>query len=326
VDVEGTRASFYNLNLASYQDTFLSHNSGQLIYLQECLVQGDTDFIWGYGTVYFTNCEIRALSSGAHVTQPRSPSGANGLAFVDCRVTKGFSSGTFDLGRTIGSPTSPSQVLFMRCLMDDAVTGYSSDAGTNMADYACSNLTATVAKTLLYSTHATSSDPFVVAARSAPTWLYGWQPSVAPGIVTQPTNQTVNIGTNMSFEVSATGVPAPAFQWLKNGTNLTGQTSATLSLTNSNSAGLVTSSNATLTVLSAVNTSPTSIVYGFSGSNLILSWPADHSGWRLEAQTNSLAHGLGTNWVTVGGSAGTNRISIPISTTGDSVFYRLAYP
>jgi autotransporter-associated beta strand protein len=263
VDVEGTRTIFCNLNLASYQDTFLSHNSGQLIYFQDSLVQGDTDFMWGYGTIYITNCEIRALTSGAHVTQPRSPAGSNGFAFVDCRVTRGFASGTFTLGRTINTPTSPAQVLFMRCLMDDAVTGYASDAGTNMTDYACSNLTATAAKTLLNSRHLVPGDPWVVAAQSAPTWLYGWQPQLLPGLLSQPTNQTVEAGQAAVFVVSAIGIPAPTFQWRKNGTNLTGQIGATLNLPSvqpgdagtysvvvSNAAGSVISSNATLQLFS----------------------------------------------------------------------------
>jgi alpha-L-fucosidase 2 len=62
------------------------------------------------------------------------------------------------------------------------------------------------------------------------------------------------------------------------------------------------------------------------GGQIQFSWPMDHIGWRLEAQTNSPGAGLGTNWVTVSGSIATNRIFIPISTTDCSVFFRLAYP
>jgi pectin methylesterase-like acyl-CoA thioesterase len=340
VDVEGTRATFYNINLDSYQDTFLSHNSGQLIYFQECLVQGDTDFNWGYGSIYFTNCEIRAMSSGAYVTQPRSPLNANGFAFVDCRVTKGYSgSSTFTLGRTIGSPSSTSQALFMRCLMDDTVSGYASDAGSNMADYSCSNLTATATKTLAFSTHLTSSSSWVVAAQSAPSWLSGWQPQVAPNILTNPVSQTISNGQSVTYVVTATGIPLPSFQWRKNGTNLIGQIGTSLTMPNvqatdagvysvtvTNSKGGVTSSNATLNVTSVVNMTPTNLVYAISGDSIAFSWPADHIGWRLEAQTNTLATGLWTNWFTVSGSAATNQFAVPINPTTGSFFFRLAYP
>jgi hypothetical protein len=62
------------------------------------------------------------------------------------------------------------------------------------------------------------------------------------------------------------------------------------------------------------------------GGQVELNWPSDHTGWRLEAQNNSISAGLGTNWLTVSGSIATNRIFIPIGTTNGSVFFRLVYP
>jgi pectin methylesterase-like acyl-CoA thioesterase len=260
VDVEGTRCTFYNMELDSFQDTFLVHSPNKLVYFQDCLIQGDTDFNWGYGTVYYTNCEVRCLTSGGHVTQPRSPQGSNGFAFVNCRITKGFSSGSFDLGRSISTPTTPSEVLFAKCLMDAAVTGYASDAGTNFSDYSCSNLTATATNALANSTHLTSSDPYVIAAQTAVTWLYGWQPQVAPIILNQPSSQSVSQGQAASFAVTATGVPTPACQWYQNGQPIVGATATNYAIagavrTNagsytvvvSNSSGSVTSVVATLT-------------------------------------------------------------------------------
>ena len=86
--------------------------------------------------------------------------------------------------------------------------------------------------------------------------------NVAPNITTQPQTQTVKLGSNMTLNVVATGVPAPAYQWRFNGTNLANATAMTFVRTNAqfadagdysvqvaNVAGSVTSSNATLTVL-----------------------------------------------------------------------------
>jgi hypothetical protein len=56
------------------------------------------------------------------------------------------------------------------------------------------------------------------------------------------------------------------------------------------------------------------------------SWPSDHLGWRLQAQTNSTGLGLGANWSTVSGSTGTNLIFIPIQTGSGSAFFRLVLP
>ena len=67
------------------------------------------------------------------------------------------------------------------------------------------------------------------------------------------------------------------------------------------------------------------ITLGFDGTHLQLSWPASYLGWELEAQTNSLGVGLGTNWFPVAGSTTTTQMSIPVDPTNRSVFYRLHY-
>jgi hypothetical protein len=75
-----------------------------------------------------------------------------------------------------------------------------------------------------------------------------------------------------------------------------------------------------------VNTNPTNIVFAVANNQMTLSWPADHTGWTLQTQTNSVSVGLSTNWVNVSSSTGTNQVVIPISLTNGSVFYRLVYP
>lgn len=93
----------------------------------------------------------------------------------------------------------------------------------------------------------------------------------------------------------------------------------------------ISSSPANITVTNAVtvNTTPTNIVASVSGTNLTLSWPFDHIGWRLLSQTNNLANGISRNtndWATITGSASTNLITIPIIRTNKAGFFRLIYP
>jgi pectin methylesterase-like acyl-CoA thioesterase len=269
IDVEATQCILYNMELDSYQDTFLVHSAGKLVYFQDCLIQGDTDFNWGYGTVFYTNCVVNMLTTGGHVTQPRAPFGQNGFSFVNCSITAGSGSVTSgDLGRSINTPTTPANVIFVTCLMGDFITGYSSDAGTNFWTCSNSNLTATVQKTgLAYATELPLSSPVVVAAQSATNWLYGWVPQVAPNILTNPVGQSISGGGTVTFTVAATGISAPAYQWLKNGTPISGQTGSSLTISSasandaaaysvivSNSVGVVTSGSASLTV---ANTAPT---------------------------------------------------------------------
>lgn len=75
-----------------------------------------------------------------------------------------------------------------------------------------------------------------------------------------------------------------------------------------------------------VNTNPTNIVFAVANGQMTLSWPTDHTGWQLQAQTNSLATGLGTDWFDVSNSTTTNQVTVPINLTSGCVFYRLVYP
>jgi hypothetical protein len=85
---------------------------------------------------------------------------------------------------------------------------------------------------------------------------------VPPLITTQPANQTVAVGQSGTFSVSASGSAPLGYQWLKNGTEIIGATSATFTtpaaalsdngtqftVNVANSVGSITSSAATLTV------------------------------------------------------------------------------
>ena len=89
--------------------------------------------------------------------------------------------------------------------------------------------------------------------------------AVAPSITTQPSNQTVTLGQTAAFTVTASGTAPLSYQWRKNTTNISGATAAsyttpaTSSADNatkfdvvvSNSAGSITSAQATLTVNAA---------------------------------------------------------------------------
>jgi autotransporter-associated beta strand protein len=82
----------------------------------------------------------------------------------------------------------------------------------------------------------------------------------------------------------------------------------------------------TIKVVTTPSTTPVPITATKVGGSLQLSWPADHTGWRLQTQTNILKVGLTTNWFSVAGSQTTNQITVPIVNTNPTVFYRLTYP
>ncbi len=88
---------------------------------------------------------------------------------------------------------------------------------------------------------------------------------VAPSFVTQPASVIVLAGGNAGFSAAASGTAPIYYQWLKNGSPISGATATTLNFTNvqnsdsgtyslaaSNSVGTAASSNATLTVTTSV--------------------------------------------------------------------------
>lgn len=90
---------------------------------------------------------------------------------------------------------------------------------------------------------------------------------VVPSIATQPQSQTVTAGGSVTFTVAASGSPMPTYQWLLNGSPISGATSTSYAIASAQSAnagnytvvvknivGSVTSNGATLTVTS--NTPP----------------------------------------------------------------------
>jgi pectin methylesterase-like acyl-CoA thioesterase len=259
-----------NCNLDSYQDTVLANISTSKAYFNNSLIQGDVDFIWGGGNLFFTNCEIRWLiRAGNNAALGPNPSpggtdiGSNGFSFVNCRLTSLPGANPADqIGRT-RSITNGNTAL-INCFVSTNLGGWNSDAlpTSNFRNwyFGCTNDLG-VSLTLSNGIALAGNDPNVALAGSATTWLYGWAPALAPNIVTQPISQTVAGGQTALLGVSATGIPDPAYQWLKNGTNVPGANGSSLvvpsahagdagsySVVVSNVSGSVTSATATLTV------------------------------------------------------------------------------
>ena len=158
-----------------------------------------------------------------------------------------------------------------------------------------------------------SNAPTTVAASGAGTAAAA--PATAPTISSQPSNQTVTAGQTATFAVTASGSGTLSYQWQKNGTAISGATSAsyttpaTTSADNgakfvvvvSNSAGNVTSGAARLTVNAAatvsLNASPTSLSFGSVnvGSSSALSVTFTNAGSSAVTVSNVTVSGAGFN-------------------------------
>ena len=111
--INADRCVLRNVDFYSFQDTLLL--SGR-VYATNCYVEGDVDFIWGQGSVFFDQCEIKAVHNGYYL-QARNPVGRPGYVFSQCKLTAAPEVqrcllARADLGRFPGSHIS-----FINCQM-----------------------------------------------------------------------------------------------------------------------------------------------------------------------------------------------------------------
>jgi hypothetical protein len=270
-------------NVDSYQDTILCNAPGDQEYIQDSHVQGDTDFIWGEGTLYATNCELMSMTSGGHLTQPRTPQGSNGLAFVNCLIDGASGVTNSDLGRDAANSGNGNwfygQDAYVNCVIDTNVitpAGWVLGSGTVVGN-------TTFLRFWEYDSVDTNGNPVNTSARVAwateidgntatngvqnvSNWFSGWTPALAPNIIGQPQSLSVAGGASAQFSVSATGIPAATYQWMFNG-NPVGSNSPTYAIAaaNANNAGtytvVVSNPSSTITsrpaTLAVGNTAPT---------------------------------------------------------------------
>ncbi len=361
-------ASHFILNNAevdSRQDTILANVNTSQGYFYHSLIQGNFDYIWGGGNLFFTNCEIRTIAgvSSPNLVAPRTDNGptgnwpgylglnvSNGFSFVNCQLTRATNTVTnCTLSDSNGSTNG--NAVWINCSIDTG--GYGNANATAQAsqllwEFGNTNL----AGTLLDNTAApftgvaqlTVTDPRYLAASSAATWLNGWVPQLAPNILSQPTNLTVPAGQTASFSVAATGIPDATYQWLQNGTNApyASATSATLTIPNAqagdagtfavvvaNPAGTVTSPTVSLNVLTPVPPALTGLTASASsGVQFTISGSAGF-GYRVWATTNLTLAPVTATWTLVGSStfgASPTVFSDPQATNYTERFYTVTVP
>ena len=156
VQVTGDRASFYECRITGYQDTFYGRGMGR-IYLRDCYVEGNVDFIFGSSTILLDHCTLHMNRNNSVVTAPSTPANHEyGIICMDCTITFPPSSETdfdgkpftyFHLGR---SWKDAPRAVFVRCEEPAAlkaegwtVMSSTSPAPALFAEYRCTGEGAT---------------------------------------------------------------------------------------------------------------------------------------------------------------------------------------
>jgi pectin methylesterase-like acyl-CoA thioesterase len=110
------RITLNRVSLLSYQDTIRLQGLG---YVTNSYIQGDVDFTWGVGTVFWTHDELKSSRAG-YVTQVRNPAGQHGYVFYDDTLTRapGVADGSVYLGRIDPTVYPYSQAVYIDTTMD----------------------------------------------------------------------------------------------------------------------------------------------------------------------------------------------------------------
>ena len=118
VRVDGDRAAFFNCRFMGYQDTLYPHGEKSRQYYKNCYIEGTVDFIFGWSTAVFNQCEIFCRSKGYISAASTNEGTSYGFVFVNCKITGGAPPRSVYLGR----PWRPyAKTIFAGCYLDEVI-------------------------------------------------------------------------------------------------------------------------------------------------------------------------------------------------------------
>ena len=122
MSIEGSFVEFLNCKFFGSQDTL--YTGGSPLYFKNCLIEGQTDYIFGGSNAVFDSCELRwkgfsTNPNGGHITA--SSTEGTGYLMVNCKVTKNKSLSVKpgDFGRPW---RATAQVFYVNTTLEDSTT------------------------------------------------------------------------------------------------------------------------------------------------------------------------------------------------------------
>src|SRR5690606_21990772 len=100
VRVDGDKVVFEKCRFLGFQDTLYPHGDRSRQYYKDCYIEGTVDFIFGWSTAVFENCEIFSKKGGGYVTAASTEEATEfGFVFIDCKLTSDGEPASVYLGR-----------------------------------------------------------------------------------------------------------------------------------------------------------------------------------------------------------------------------------
>jgi len=236
--INGERNIVSNVTVIGAGDALQANGSN---YFSDFRLAGGGDTILGRGANFFQRCAIESRGPFMWV---RNTAANHGNVFVDCSFTtrtEGNAGAQTVLAR-LPDNKGRNYPYAEAVLIDATLSGISPEAWGPL-DGVTRHLTL-----MEYNSRGPDGKPVdtsrrhpasrqldrvkdaaLVARYRDPAFvLKGWRPALAPLILRQPRSAALDAGGRVTLEAGAAGVPAPAYQWLRDGRPIAGANKPTL--------------------------------------------------------------------------------------------------
>lgn len=215
------------------------------VYYTDCKILGDGDTILGRGPAFFNNCELNSFGVFMWI---RNTSANHGNVFVNCRFkTRGDREAVIARAPTNGGKNYPyCEAVLLNCALSGiSPEGWGEIGGEttnvhywefNSTDLA-SGKPDDVSKRHPASRQLTMKDDAEIIKKymNPVNVLGGWNPSLAPVIISQPQDVSARKGQAILLSVNAAAIPPASYQWFKNDKPLKGSNKPFLAINRMNS-------------------------------------------------------------------------------------------
>lgn len=118
VRIDGDQVAFRNCRFLGNQDTLYPHGDRSRQYYLNCYIEGTVDFIFGWSTALFDECNIFCKNAG-YVTAPSTLEETEfGFVFLNCDISGDAPEASFYLGR----PWRPyGKSVFIQCKLGNHI-------------------------------------------------------------------------------------------------------------------------------------------------------------------------------------------------------------